>query len=427
MKKILETILFFFIISLGVTKGQPGKWEISGKMPIRLSGSESVVIDSTIYFFGGYSDSLQDVVDWIYSYKPIQDSWKFIGHMKKRRTNFIADKMGSKIYCVGGEANNPPKSGGTLEEFDYKTLSSAIIDSNMQFNRLNSTGLIKDSTLFIIGGMTYNPPSETAPYIIEYNLPTKKITYNYIPIFHGLRTEQMSSYLLKHIYIFGGLYNTVSGDIYSYGISDHQLILQHPGLLSYRANGRAIKLEDSNQVVILGGFDEINTALNSVEIYNFTDTIHYSSHFIQPLNFYRNDFMAIYFYGSIYVFGGEDNFKVPIDKIERLSFITGIKETGNLAPTEFKVEQNFPNPFNLSTIIRYNVPETSTISIKVYDMMGREVAILINGEKQPGNYSISFTGNGLASGVYYYRIKGETNKGTAGKSFTETKKMILLK
>jgi len=87
-----------------------------------------------------------------------------------------------------------------------------------------------------------------------------------------------------------------------------------------------------------------------------------------------------------------------------------LKETGNLAPTEFKVEQNYPNPFNLSTIIRYNVPETSTISIKVYDMMGREVAILITERNNQGNYSISFTGNGLASGVYYYRIKGETIK-----------------
>ena len=69
--------------------------------------------------------------------------------------------MGSKIYCVGGEVDNPPKAGGTLEEFDCNTLSSSIIDSNMQFNRQHSTGLIKDSILFIIGGMTYNPPSET--------------------------------------------------------------------------------------------------------------------------------------------------------------------------------------------------------------------------------------------------------------------------
>ena len=59
--------------------------------------------------------------------------------------------------------------------------------------------------------------------------------------------------------------------------------------------------------------------------------------------------------------------------------------------------------------------------------MGREVANLIDEERQPGNYKVPFNGNGLSSGVYYYRIVGATEKGAAGISFTETKKMILLK
>ena len=59
--------------------------------------------------------------------------------------------------------------------------------------------------------------------------------------------------------------------------------------------------------------------------------------------------------------------------------------------------------------------------------MGREVANLVNEERQPGSYKISFDGNSLSSGVYYYRIEGKASKGTFGKSFTVTKKMILLK
>jgi len=427
MKSVIKTVLFIFLFSYSLIQGQPGNWEIVGKMPIKISGSESVVIDSTIYFLGGYSDSLQNAVDWIYSYKPMQNTWNFIGHMKKIRTNFIADKVKSKIYCIGGEVNNFPKENGTIEEFDCNTFNSTIIDSNMQFNRLHTTGLIKDSILFIIGGMTYNPSHETTPYIIEYNIPLKNITYNYIPSFPGMRTEQMPSFLFNHLYIFGGLYNTVSSDIYSYGISDHMLILQHPGLLRPRTNGRAITLDDSNKVIILGGYNEINQALNSVELIEFTDTMHFTNHPIQPMNFKRNDCMAVYFNGSIYVFGGVDEFGNPINQVERLKFITDITGTEYQVPVEFKVDQNYPNPFNLSTIIRYYVPETSIISIKVYDIMGGEVANLINEEKQPGNYKISFNGNGLASGVYYYRIEGSTERGTVGRSFTETKKMILLK
>jgi N-acetylneuraminic acid mutarotase len=427
MKSIFKIVLLIYIFSYGSTKGQPGNWEIVGKMPIKISGSESVAVDSSIYFFGGYSDSLQEVVDWIYSYKPIQNSWKFIGHMKKRRINFIAGKIGSKIYCTGGEVNNPPKATGTIEEFDCNTFNTTIIDTSLQFNRLHSTGLIKDSTLFIIGGTTFNPPGEIPPYIIEYSIPAKKILYNYIPSFPGMRTEQMAAYLFNNLYIFGGLYNTVSSDINVFGLSDHHLILQHPGLLRPRANGRAIKFEDSDQVMILGGYNEINDALNSVELYEFSDSINFTSHPIQSMNYKRNDFMAVCYYGSIYVFGGEDEYGNLVDKIERLKFITDIKGTESPIPTEFKVEQNYPNPFNLSTIIRYYVPVTSIISIKVYDVIGREIATLFNGEKQPGNYSISFNGIGIASGVYYYRIEGVIKKGTVGKSFTETKKMILLK
>jgi hypothetical protein len=427
MKRIINSVLLIYFFSFSWTNGQQGNWEIAGKMPVKISGSESVAADSSIYFFGGYSDSLQNVVDWIYSYSPMQNSWKFLGHMKKKRINFIADKIGSKIYCTGGETDNSFKGGGSIEEFDCKTNNSAIIDTGMQFNREHSTGFIKDSILYIIGGMTFTPHGEIPPYIIEYNIPARKVIYNYIPTFPGMRTEQMAVYLFNNLYIFGGLYNTVSSDINIFELADHTLNLEHPGLLRPRANGRAIKLNDSNQVIILGGYNEINDALNSAEFYNFTDSMHFTSHAIQSMNFKRNDFMSVCYKDSIYVFGGRDEFGNVIDRIEKIRFttISGVKESQS--PTSFKVEQNYPNPFNLSTIIRYYVPVTSIITIKIYDVLGREVGNLVNEEKVPGNYSITFNGNGLASGVYYYRINEESGKGTVGRGFTETKKMILLK
>jgi hypothetical protein len=427
MKNIIKTAFCIFLFSYSLALGQPGNWEIAGKMPIRISGSESVVIDSTIYFFGGYSDSLQNVVDWIYSYRPNLDKWNFIGHMKKRRTDFIADKIGNMIYCMGGDEGGSFRPGGTVESFDCNTFNSTMIDSNKQFDREHPTGLIKDSIFYIIGGMSHNPPGEINPYIVEYSIPLKKITYNYIPTFSGMRAEQMAAFLFKNLYIFGGLYNTVSSDIDSYSIFDHQLVLQHTGLLRPRSNGRAIKLDDSNQVVILGGYNEINVALNSVELCEFSDSMHFANHQIQSMNFRRNNFMAVNYFGTIYVFGGLDEFRNPIDRIERLKFYTNINEEKNNSPSDFRIEQNFPNPFNLSTIIRYYVPQTSKISIKVYDLMGREAANLIDEEMQQGNYKVLFNGNGLASGVYYYRIIGTTEKGTAGNSFTKTIKMILLK
>jgi len=123
----------------------------------------------------------------------------------------------------------------------------------------------------------------------------------------------------------------------------------------------------------------------------------------------------------------------------------GIKENKKeIIPAQFKLKQNYPNPFNPTTIVRYSIPNNVVISnpqrgerapvseipnqvrddnanvkLIVYDILGREVATLVNQKQKPGNYSVTFNGSNLASGVYYYTLKvGELQI---------SKKMILLK
>ena len=91
----------------------------------------------------------------------------------------------------------------------------------------------------------------------------------------------------------------------------------------------------------------------------------------------------------------------------------------NQIPAQFSLSQNYPNPFNPTTTIRYELPQNVKVVIKVYDIICREVKILVNEFKQAGYYKIEFNGTGLASGVYFYRIK-------AGE-FVQSKKMVLLK
>ncbi len=100
--------------------------------------------------------------------------------------------------------------------------------------------------------------------------------------------------------------------------------------------------------------------------------------------------------------------------------LTNIKDKGSLTiPEEFYLSQNYPNPFNPTTTIRYSIPQNSKVTLKVYDILGREVATLVNEAKQPGNYEVAFNGSGLASGIYFYRLQ-------AG-NFSATKKLILMK
>lgn len=91
----------------------------------------------------------------------------------------------------------------------------------------------------------------------------------------------------------------------------------------------------------------------------------------------------------------------------------------NVQPQNFVLEQNYPNPFNPSTVIKYQVPEISFVTIKVYDVLGEEVAVLVNEELNPGYYSVKFNAADLSSGLYFYTMK--TDK------FTSTNKMLLIK
>jgi hypothetical protein len=89
------------------------------------------------------------------------------------------------------------------------------------------------------------------------------------------------------------------------------------------------------------------------------------------------------------------------------------------SPETFSLTQNFPNPFNPSTRINYQLPTINHVTLKVFDILGREVATLVNEVNRPGVYSVQWNASGVASGVYFYRIE-------AG-SFVETRKLVLLR
>lgn len=88
-------------------------------------------------------------------------------------------------------------------------------------------------------------------------------------------------------------------------------------------------------------------------------------------------------------------------------------------PDDYSVKQNYPNPFNPSTNIQFNIPVRSFVSLKIYDVSGKEVAVLVDGYKEAGSYIAAFNGSNLSSGIYYYKLK-------AG-NFEATRRMVLIK
>ena len=104
--------------------------------------------------------------------------------------------------------------------------------------------------------------------------------------------------------------------------------------------------------------------------------------------------------------------------------VTGVEDNHDGIPSAFELNQNYPNPFNPSTVISYQLPINSNVRLKVYDILGRDVTILVNKEQEAGTHEIRFDASRLSSGVYFYRIEIRTND---GRVFTSTRKGLLLK
>jgi hypothetical protein len=104
----------------------------------------------------------------------------------------------------------------------------------------------------------------------------------------------------------------------------------------------------------------------------------------------------------------------------RQNHLTGVEDqTERVLPIHYVLEQNYPNPFNPTTRITFCIPINKLVTLKIYDLLGREIAVLVNELKQAGVYSVEWNAVGFPSGIYFYRLQ-------AG-SFTETKKLVLLK
>ena len=142
-------------------------------------------------------------------------------------------------------------------------------------------------------------------------------------------------------------------------------------------------------------------------------------HFFDMPDFYNNNF------------GFWNSYKHDMQNtgaILPIPIFTDLKEEDYKVISDFKLMQNYPNPFNPSTKIKFTIPQFplhggdgrgGLVTLKIYDVLGKEIAILVNAEKQPGVYEIEFDGSNLSSGIYLYRL-------TTGE-FSDTKKLILIK
>lgn len=114
-----------------------------------------------------------------------------------------------------------------------------------------------------------------------------------------------------------------------------------------------------------------------------------------------------------------DGAAFSLDLVQVTGNPVGINNNGNEIPKSYNLEQNYPNPFNPTTNIKFALPKSGNVKLAVYDILGNEVSVLIDGYKQAGNYTADFDASKLSSGVYFYKL--------VSADFVSTKKMMLIK
>jgi len=229
----------------------------------------------------------------------------------------------------------------------------------------------------------------------------------------------------QHTYTYD-LNGKISSDLYEYW-SDSSWVIGSRQNYNYDSNKNltiCLKENWKDSIWVDGWKNTYTYDLNGNMISGLSETWDGSS-------WVQNKMGVLSFYDS---FGREYNF-LGYEINVYYSTITDVEET-EFNISDYKLSRNYPNPFNPSTTIKYNIPSVTHPSIpsregkersdrgvliilKVYDILGREVATLVSKEQKPGNYEVKFDASNLTSGLYFYRI-------TAG-SFMKTMKMILLK
>jgi hypothetical protein len=137
----------------------------------------------------------------------------------------------------------------------------------------------------------------------------------------------------------------------------------------------------------------------------------------------KND--SITFIQGILYFSFSNYKLVPRDTLDFGIWKTvGISHNENEVVTKYSLLQNYPNPFNPVTNIKFQIPENAYVTLKIYDVLGKEIKTLVNQQMNTGSYNVTFDGTNMSSGVYFYRI---STVGKNGIKFVDTKRMVLIK
>ena len=411
-----DTILAYS--SCEIYDPQINKWAQVSPMNIARFNHRAVLLDNgKVLVAGGATNDYTTNKCEIYD--PVTDEWQMVSSMNEKRENHLMLKLKNGKILVSGGGNFDMVSGyvsNTCEIYDPTTDEWEYV-SPMNNAMDRHDGVVLTNGNVIVGGAELFWGGDGAHYEL-YDVTNDSWSILPSPILDHGTMPSLNILNNGNVFVVG---DTTISEIYN---PDTDTWYIADTMNFEERHYSTIKL-NSGRILVLGKSE-------NCEIYDPIANS-FEKGALKP---YQKEFTLTKLQnGNILLTGGIDS-----TGITNKSFIyfpdttlVGIKTNSGELPTEFYLYQNYPNPFNPTTTIKYSVPTSSPlakgrteegfVTLKVYDVLGREITTLVNEKQSPGIYTVTFnaksSASGLPSGIYFYQLR-------AG-SFVQTRKMILMK
>ncbi len=448
-----------------------GGWIILDSTKERRALPASTILSNGNFLIAG-GDSLGRIGSIFSSceiYDTLHKTWRFTGSMNKKRSWFRMILLNNnKVLAIGGVTDSAYFTS-SCEIFDPVTETWSFTDSMivLRIGTGYTITTLKNSNVLITGGYNWNEGALNKCEI--YNINTNQ--WSAIDTLR-VKRDQHTATLLKDGRVLiagggrGGGNNLGFCEIYD-PVKDSFYLVRQMNIPRHQHS--AVLLPDG-RVLVSGGRNDYIDWLRSIEVYDPQKNLWF---LVDSLILPRTNHYSIILNDSLILFGGGShnsetweiydykNFKplyidyLPVIKgghqLHQLNngkvvslggwdlfyiggqlwmepsrqvliydpLITFVEKYESKQVKSFELYQNYPNPFNPTTTIKFSLPEKTNTKISVYNLLGQKVKELLNEIRDAGIHTINFDGNGLPSGIYFYKIE-------AGK-YTDTKKMILMK
>ena len=408
-KVLIVTLMLISLVTVYNTYGDT--WTQKADMPTAcITMQTGSVIGGKIYLMGG-ADQSWKLLNKIQVYDTVTDSWSTID--KQFTRSAVIEVVNDKIYLIGGwsgvwystvEVYDPTTDTWT-KKTDMPRLASAFATC------------VVDGKIYAIGGnettnyykeiLVYDPAADTWETKAEIPTPRNGLT---------------ACLLGGKIYAIGGWRPNVGcmKVVETYDIATNSWTAKAD--LPFKIGYHAAFVFNEKILLIGGEASDAGPLYSSVYEYDpETETITEKAEMPAA----RAYFTSAMVNGKIYVIGGTSNPPNSGMIMEAQVYMYNpdpggptVVEISN--PTEFSLSQNYPNPFNPSTVIKYSLDRQGLVNLIIYDILGFKVDMLVDANQEPGTYSVRWDADGLASGVYFYRLKQDGGS-------VLTRKMVIMK